>query len=93
MDDLWQVAQVEFNKSLAKLISESGTILPGTHTLEHAGVSDGDTVAAVARDATIAATMSAFALIRGNGSVAAWGNPACGGNCRKVPGLLLRNLI
>ncbi|CAE7717051.1 unnamed protein product [Symbiodinium sp. KB8] len=84
VDVLRQKAQKKLNASIGPLITASGSLLQGSATLKQAGLQDGDTVTAVLRDAALAATTGAFALIRGDGSVVAWGHPGAGGDCSAV---------
>ncbi|CAE7613770.1 unnamed protein product [Symbiodinium microadriaticum] len=84
VDVLRRKSQQQLNASLGHLITASGSLLAGSATLKQAGVTDGQTVTAVVRDAAVAATERAFALIRGDGSVVAWGDSQEGGDCRRV---------
>ncbi|CAE7474015.1 USP [Symbiodinium sp. CCMP2592] len=75
---------MEMRRSLGKLISASGTVLLASSTLAQEDVKDGDVITAVFQDVTVAAATSAFAVIRSDGTVVAWGNRLCGGDCSAV---------
>ena len=76
VDVLRRKTQNQLNVSLGHLITASGSLLAGSATLKQAGITDGQTVTAIVRDAAVAATTRAFALIRADGSVVAWGTAA-----------------
>lgn len=86
--ELQRRAEATLRTELAGLVTAAGKTLTGSETLRQAGIRDGDALSAVAGNAPdsvpSARFMSAFALIRGDGSVAAWGDRACGGDCSPV---------
>eukprot|EP00439_Symbiodinium_sp_Y106_P023672 s736_g2.t3 len=84
VDDLRATAEMEMRRSLGKLISACGTVLLASSTLVQEGIKDGDVIIAVVQDVTVAAATSAFAVIRSDGTVVAWGNPHFGGDCSAV---------
>ena len=77
-------AEAVLGTHLGKLITAAGALLTGQGTLRQAGIRDGDTITAVAGHVAVAATASAFALIRADGSVVTWGDPSSGGNSKAV---------
>ncbi|CAE7199272.1 USP [Symbiodinium natans] len=81
---LIEVVQKEFQKPVGKLISASGDRLLESATLAQAGIRENDVVTAVVQDVAVAATSAAFAAIRANGTVVAWGCPKRGGDCSAV---------
>ncbi|CAE7772121.1 USP [Symbiodinium sp. CCMP2592] len=84
VDDLRATAEMEMRKSLGKLISASGTVLPASSTLAQEDIKDGDVITAVFQEVTVAAATSAFAVIRSDATVVAWGIPQVGGDCSAV---------
>ena len=77
-------AEAALGTHLGKLITEAGALLKNQGTLRQAGIRDGDTITAVAGHVAVAASTSAFALIRTDGSVVTWGDPLSGGNSKDV---------
>ena len=82
--DLRQKAQAALQRPLGKFIGTSGTLSSTSGTLVEAGVRDGDTITAIQQTVAVAATRSAFALIRAEGTVMTWGCPRDGGDSSAV---------
>ena len=61
-----------------------GSYLMSTHTLAEAGISDGSQLQLVAMPVQVVGAEKAFAAIRGDGSVVAWGDPENGGDASAV---------
>ena len=81
---LLQMAQEALERSLARLVTASGTLLDSSGNIQQAGIKDGDTLTAIARDVQVSATYGAFAALRPDASVVAWGCDCLGGDCSKV---------
>ena len=82
--DLRKKAQHELRACIGKMINASGVLLDDSASLVQAGVADGDAVTALAQDVRVAATEGAFACIRADGSVVAWGRPDKGGRSGEI---------
>ena len=82
--DLRQKAQAALGRPVGKFIGTSGTLSSTSGTLAQAGIRDGDTVTAVQQTVAVAATRSAFALIRADGTVVTWGCRRNGGDSSAV---------
>ena len=85
VETLIMVAQVSLGQRFLRLVTSKGRLLSDPlETIQSAGLHDGDSVTAVAQQARLAATQKAFAAIRVDGRVVAWGDPASGGDCSRV---------
>ncbi|CAE7748222.1 unnamed protein product, partial [Symbiodinium pilosum] len=82
--DLRRRAERELCTGLCKLISESGRLLPELATIDEVGLKSGEHLTAAVRQPQIAATLTAFALLRADGSVVTWGEPNQGGDSSEV---------
>lgn len=82
--DLRTIAEMKMHRSLGKLISPRGTVMLASRTLVQEGIEDGDVITAIFQDVAVAAASNAFAAIRSDGSVVAWGDPQGGGDCSAV---------
>ncbi|CAE7643634.1 USP, partial [Symbiodinium sp. CCMP2456] len=82
--DLRSIAEMKMQRSLGKLISARGAVMLASRTLVQEGVEDGDVITAIFQDVAVAAASNAFAAIRSDGSVVAWGDPQGGGDCSAV---------
>eukprot|EP00435_Cladocopium_sp_Y103_P054863 s86_g18.t1 len=78
--DLKAAAQKCFGQGFLRLAAPDGCLLDPTDSLSLSGFQDGDSLAAVALQPTIAATRMAFALgCVGGNRIVTWGHPTCGG--------------
>ncbi|CAE7725043.1 HERC1, partial [Symbiodinium sp. KB8] len=73
-------AQFQLGVGLRCLISAEGEVLPRFGSLYSLGITDGATLTAHTRGASLSATGSAFALLRSDGRVVTWGDPDRGGD-------------
>ena len=97
VDELRKQAQRSLRVSIAQLITASGEVLQRPATLQEACIKDGDSLTAVVGQPAVAAALNAFAAIRADGSVVAWGGPPIDedesgdpGNCTAVQSQLQR---
>jgi hypothetical protein len=84
LEELRRRARSELGVSIGKLVTSSGSVLPRAGNLAEAGVGDGDCLTAVIQEVVVAASHCAFASIREDGSVVAWGDAESGGDCSAV---------
>eukprot|EP00439_Symbiodinium_sp_Y106_P046771 s3396_g5.t6 len=79
VNELIRDAQIELGVGLSKLINERGDVVNASMTLDEAGIENEETVWGIVRQDAIAASNSAFAVLRKDGSVITLGNPFDGG--------------
>ncbi|CAE7589982.1 HERC1 [Symbiodinium sp. CCMP2456] len=84
MQSLRHRAQRELGVGLCQLVSSSGKLLPELSTIGEAGLKHGDVLTAAVRQPEIAATLSAFALLRADGTAVTWGEMTQGGDSSGV---------
>eukprot|EP00435_Cladocopium_sp_Y103_P020051 s1803_g4.t2 len=87
--ELLERAQDALQQGISSLTTTSGQLLAGWHTLQEVGLRDGASVNALERIATIVSNDTAFAVIRGDGSVTTWGDEYSGGNSDAVQDQLI----
>ena len=89
--ELKQRAQEEMGLGLGRLMNDAGQLLQKTLTISQAGLQDGQILTATVRPDGIqlVASWQAFALLRSDGSVVSWGNPAAGGDNQDVQDQLM----
>eukprot|EP00434_Breviolum_minutum_P016050 symbB.v1.2.014146.t3/scaffold1025.1/size143318/6 len=81
--DVKVLAQQQLRQGLLRLVGPDGCLLDPLQSLQDAGIGDGDCVSAIAQQAQLASTWSAFALwCSGGDRVVTWGNH--GGDHRRV---------
>ena len=84
--DLKMLAQRSLGRGFLKLVTIDGHVLTNPEvSLQAAELQDGQHLTAVAQEAKIATTGSAFAVwCCGGNKVLSWGNPDYGGDCSAV---------
>ena len=86
--DLKSLAQNCFARGRLRLLAADGrALLDLSQSLQDAGLQEGDTLTAIAREAKIAATHRAFAFwCLGEDRIVTWGSPDCGGTAPQPGG-------
>ena len=83
--ELYREVQAATGKHVRALVSASGSILLPGNTVRDTELRTGDIVTAVfARPTRIFSTRSAFAAVKGDGTVVTWGDAREGGDSRAV---------
>ena len=79
------LVQKSFRRGFLRLVAADHSVVDPTKSLQDAGLEDGDHLTAIAIEAKVAATRSAFALFcPGGDRVATWGAPSFGGDSSEV---------
>ncbi|CAE7695829.1 unnamed protein product [Symbiodinium sp. CCMP2592] len=81
IEDLRRQAQEELGGSIRHLLGPRGDALPRSSSVGEVGLADGAVLTAVVAECQVAASMLAFACLRGDGSVTTLGPEKYGGDC------------
>ena len=89
IDALAQKAQALLGVGRSRVANSAGQVLPGTETVQQAGLKTGDVVTLHTQQVEVACARwkcdaSAFAAIQGDASVLTWGDPDDGGDCSSI---------